>query len=102
MSEEPANGIGFSTKEMLIRIDAKVDFIGGKQSTYDVELALLKARQEVLERAGDAQEKRYEELRAGVDRVGRKIAMAAGGLSALIVAANWVVPATIRHFLGGP
>jgi hypothetical protein len=101
MVDEPANGTGFSTKEMLVRIDAKVDVIAAKQAHYDVELALLKARQETQERIMAESARDYERLQSVVEGVGRKIAVATGALSAIIVAANWLVPAAVRHFLGG-
>lgn len=37
---EPA----FTVKEMLVRVDGKLDVIASKQQNYDIELALLKAR----------------------------------------------------------
>ena len=46
----PANGTSFSTKEMLVRLDGKLDVVLNKQNHYDVELALLKARVEEHER----------------------------------------------------
>jgi hypothetical protein len=44
MTDEPSNGSGFTTKEMLVRMDGKLDHVLSRQASYDVELALLKAR----------------------------------------------------------
>ncbi len=91
---------GFSSKEMLVRIDAKVDVIAAKQAHYDVELALLKERQRQLEVSSVENSATVEVVRAGQERLGKKIAWATGALSAVAVAANWLVPAAVRHFLG--
>ena len=41
---------GFTAKEMWVRVDGKLDAVLAKQNHYDVELALVKARQEEQDR----------------------------------------------------
>lgn len=105
---EPAS---FTQKEMLVRIDAKVDVIAAKQANYDVELALLKARQEEQVRTSrekqkehdtkyEALDKRIDALTATQESFSRRLTYATGAISVIVVAANWLVPATVRHFLG--
>jgi hypothetical protein len=49
--EQVTNSVSFTTKEMLVRMDGKLDSVLNRQAHYDVELALLKARVEVNEHA---------------------------------------------------
>jgi hypothetical protein len=60
MTEEPANGSGFTTKEMLVRMDGKLDHVLNRQAGYDVELALLKARADEQEKTQSVIEMQLE------------------------------------------
>jgi hypothetical protein len=72
---EPQGSNGFTTKEMLIRIDGKVDQLNAtmaaKHAHYDVELALLKARDEErkaqVENLAVAAEKTAHEVRHALE-----------------------------------
>lgn len=111
MADEPINGTGFSTKEMLVRIDAKVDYIASKQATSDVELALLKARVEAHEKSEEKAvtdddgrylklEKEIEKLSKRQARTDRRVAYAAGAVSVVVFIANVFGP-VLAHKLSG-
>lgn len=118
--DDARTGQTFSTKEMLIRLDGKLDSVLARQQNYDIELALLKARADGLELADhnrsrdaekwreevkretekwrDTTDRELESLRADLETLGRRHAYQAGGLAALVVAANIAVP-FILHFV---
>jgi ABC-type uncharacterized transport system ATPase component len=105
--DAPENGTGFSTKEMLVRMDGKLDVMAGKQTHYDVEQALLKARVEVQERtlrehtieeqktaeavranleaAERLMDRKVDELSSGQQALALKLAYYAGGLAMLML-----------------
>ena len=64
---EPRNG--FTNKEMWVRVDGKLDVVIAKQNHYDVELALLKARQDEYDRATSGGENWRKEVRERIDHI---------------------------------
>jgi hypothetical protein len=98
---EPTSGNGgnggWSTREVLIRVDGKVDTltqtVAAKHAHYDVEVALLKARSDELERS---EREVHAELDAVTDKLNAlstRQNIAAGAL-ALIVALSpliWIL-----------
>jgi hypothetical protein len=119
-TEDNSNrGQAFSTKEMLIRLDGKLDAVLARQQSYEVELALLKARADGLELSEHNRsrtvekwrdglkteaEKRHDELagevgsiRSRLEKLGRKHAYQTGALAALVVVANLTLP-VVLHF----
>jgi hypothetical protein len=109
--ETPNNGTGWTQKEMLVRIDAKVDVIAAKQNHIDVEIALLKARADEIERQvavklNDSHEWR-DEVRKEINTVkdeqnviGRKLAYATGTVGAIVVVVNFIAPIILRNWGG--
>ena len=103
MAEE-TNGanVSFTTKEMLVRMDGKLDVLAARQTHYDVELALLKERQHQLEvvaasegtgkaqLAAELKEQRAKmdaevaAIRDELSKVGRKLAYATGTIAGMI------------------
>jgi hypothetical protein len=107
--ETPNNGTGWTQKEMLIRIDAKVDVIAAKQNHLDVEIALLKARADELERMTRSKVEDVavwrDEVRDEIKQVkeeqaiiGRKLAYATGTVGAIVIAVNLIGPWLLRQF----
>lgn len=114
--DQNGGGQSFSTKEMLIRVEGKIDAILSRQQNYDVELALLKARADQLDmQANDrvhAEDRRREELRKELREVaneqkrvsrdtaklGRKHAYQTGALATVVVIANIAAPLIARAF----
>jgi hypothetical protein len=98
VTEGPINGNGsFSQKEMLVRIDSKVDSlmqtVAAKHAHYDVEIALLKARADERERN---EQQTAEEIEAAKERLGAlntRQNIAAGALAFVIFMAPvlWIL-----------
>lgn len=86
---------GFSTKEMLVRLDGKIDTVLGQQQAFAVDLAQTKVRVDALEQAVKADDLRFSSdltlLRRETDRHGRRLAYAAGATASLVLAANLVI-----------
>lgn len=86
---------GFSTKEMLVRLDGKIDTVLGRTQSLAVDLAQTKTRVEVLEQAVKADDLRFSAdltlLRRETDRHGQRLAYAAGACAALVLAANLII-----------
>lgn len=89
MGEPPASGNGaFSTKEMLVRIDSKVDSltqtVAVKNAAYDVEIALLKARVAEVEQTERDQDRKLHENEERTGNVITRVNLAAGALGLII------------------
>lgn len=108
MVEEPANGNGFTQKEMLVRLDGKLDIIAGKQQHYDVELALLRARQDETEKDVKTLKEdndnwqnevrsRIEGLSAEQGTIGSRQKATAYIVAAVVIVTNIVAPIILRH-----
>lgn len=86
---------GFTAKEMWVRVDGKLDAVLAKQSHYDIELALVKARVEEQEREArenrDEMRKSVETIRMNQQSVGSLIKWAAAIIGALVVASDALV-----------
>ena len=108
MTDE-SGSVSFTTKEMLVRIDGKLDAVAARQQGLDIEVALLKARTEVLERErktdkGD-DDNWHEEVRLRITQVEaeqvatqRRLAYAAGGIAVLAVLLNFLAPVILNFF----
>lgn len=102
---EPVNGNGggsFTQKEMLVRIDGKVDVIAAKQQNYDVELALLKARVDRNEHAVNATVNNSDgwrdEVRQEISGIKTQNAKIAGAVAACVVLVNFIAPIVLRNW----
>lgn len=89
MSDVPLNGNGFFTqKEMLVRIDSKVDSltqtVAVKNAYYDVEVALLKARADKLENASKELDEALDEARDRQESILTRINVAAGAVAIIV------------------
>lgn len=97
MSEAPANGSAFTQKEMLVRLDSKVDAliqtVGSKNAYYDVELALLKARADKLEKTDDVVVKTVEETQKEQAAIRTRQNIAAGAIAVVVFLAPalWIL-----------
>jgi hypothetical protein len=101
MAEEGSNNTGgLTSKEMWVRVDGKLDAVLARQGAYDVELALLKARDEerkaqvialqaltdstakdvkaALEKREEIIDEKMDELKSGQSETLRKLAYATG------------------------
>jgi hypothetical protein len=103
MSEDVVTNGGFTTKEMLVRMDGKLDVLAANQQHTDIELAMLKERVRQVEDREKADGRDSEAWRAEVRAelvsaknesalLGRKLAYATGTVGALVFIANFLVP----------
>lgn len=81
----------FSTKEMLARLDSKLDTVIAQQADARVQVALHEQRITALEASDSHADGVHNELRDQVERITRKVAYAAGGVSAIVTAAGLAV-----------
>ena len=94
---------GFTTKEMLVRMDGKLDVLAANQQHTDIELAMLKERVRQVEDRAKTEGRDSEAWRAEVRGemseakneaalLGRKMAYATGTVATLVVLVDLLVP----------
>ena len=96
MAEDETRSQAFSTKEMLVRLDGKLDTVIVHQPSFAVRVALLEQRTSALEAESKDGDVIHDELRRAVDRITRKTAYAAGVLSTVVIVAN-LIAALLSH-----
>lgn len=86
--ERPTNGNGFTQKDMLVRIESKVESltqtVAAKHAGYDVEIALLKARMDEREREDREQNAALEDAEERTRGIVTRQNIAAGAIAIIV------------------
>ena len=106
----PNGGPNYTTRDLLARIEGKLDVVASKQQYAEVELALLKARVDEVEKdVTDTERHSYdwrEEVRKRMDHIDmqaedvRARQKATAYIVAAIVTLSTVITPVVLHFIG--
>lgn len=96
MTTEPQNGTAFTQKEMLVRIDGKLDTVAAHLTAVELELAVHKAQPLHSDAPVLTLAEEVANLRRGQESINRRVSMAAGAVAVIVTLAPFVF-----RWLGG-